>query len=421
MTSPNPFPIPKRNSSKRHGSDKLSLEAYDERVRRASKSLMLKGSFYSAYWKNSAAFNKLKRQRVSLKKNISFQSFKSKGGQDKQAWEQIEEVQELQIEESSIKILEDVAVNMDERLDERDPKMLEDGFWMKIFTSNPRGFDIKQASEGPRDPNIQHNFRESLLDIYNARHPDPLYDIVFWCPIERRYLEWVVAGHIFARAHGQKAMSVIFGDEAENELHSVNNGIIWSQSVEHRFEKGCLALVPLAKNSSTEAMLECLNRHPKKYQVKVLQPDYKLMKHPYSAPGDSVLKQWKDDDGQEVEFKSDHRPRSRYLYYTYCKQILVYSMTHTPKNSAETLRNELRNQYWGTRGRYIKARKLRVFISHMGHEYEELMNGAMEDEDEKEGLDDSTALLAASIEALATVEKSLEKDWESDSEGEIDD
>lgn len=55
---------------------------------------------------------------------------------------------------------------------------------------------------------------------------------------------------------------------------------------------------------------------------------------------------------------------------------------HVDGKSDQILRDELGKRYWVTRRAFMKKAMLLAFVEEMGHEYEELLEGAA---DEKEG------------------------------------
>lgn len=71
-------------------------------------------------------------------------------------------------------------------------------------------------------------------------------------------------------------------------------------------------------------------------------------------------------------FRSDFRPLARYLYFRYCGAILQRSW-HNEKPTV-ALKDQVGKQWWGTPGR----RNMVLAFEEMGHEYEALLEGAMD-------------------------------------------
>lgn len=66
------------------------------------------------------------------------------------------------------------------------------------------------------------------------------------------------------------------------------------------------------------------------------------------------------------------------------------------KKTRSALRDELGKRFWGTPGRYMNRNMLLAFVEDMGHEYEELVQEAMEqtEGDEEEGPVETTLAAA---------------------------
>lgn len=71
-------------------------------------------------------------------------------------------------------------------------------------------------------------------------------------------------------------------------------------------------------------------------------------------------------------FRSDFRPLARYLYFRYCGAILRRSW-HNEKPTV-ALKDQVGKRWWGTPGR----RNMVLAFEEMGHEYEALLEGAMD-------------------------------------------
>lgn len=169
-------------------------------------------------------------------------------------------------------------------------------------------------------------------------------------------------------------MDAIFGNNATPELFSPYNGILMSTLAELFFDKGYYVIVPQA--SAAPSLQEIQDWHrvePKNYQIRVLEPDTREMNQLIGETD----RRWRDLDGQKVSFRGDFRPRARYLYFTYCMAILRKSWNKDKPSTA--LSDELGKPYWGTAGRYIKKNMLQRFVQELGHEYDELLEGAMSD------------------------------------------
>lgn len=180
-------------------------------------------------------------------------------------------------------------------------------------------------------------------------------------------------------------MDAIFGKNATPELFSPYNGILMSTLAELFFDKGYYVIVPQV--SAAPSLPDIQDWHqvePKNYQIRVLEPDTREMNQLIGETD----RRWRDLDGQKFSFRGDFRPRARYLYFTYCMAILRKFWNKDKPSTA--LSDELGKPYWGTAGRYIIKNMLQGFVQelgHDGHEYDELLEGAMSDcSNDEEGL-----------------------------------
>ena len=84
----------------------------------------------------------------------------------------------------------------------------------------------------------------------------------------------------------------------------------------------------------------------------------KMMKG--SIRGTNPKIKWTDLDGRELQFRSDHRPRARYLYYSYCVSMLQRS--HHQGHYETVLQDHLGRKFWGTPGAYLQQTYLLAFV-----------------------------------------------------------
>jgi hypothetical protein len=285
--------------------------------------------------------------------------------------------------------------------------------FMELFTTSKIGLGIINTGRGTRDSSAQSNFRAECIKVYNSSNPDPKRKF-FWCPILKT---WVLglhttAAHLFAYMHGQDVMDLVFGVMKNPELFSPLNGLIVSQHVEAKFDRGFMVIVPRLPNHPTLAQIASWNNsEPKEYKIRILD-----LNHPEA---DEVIRPesdqtWKDLDGTNVEFRSSFRPRARYLYFHYCIQILRRAW-RVDKKAAEQMKNEFGKGYWGTIGPYLPESMLRAFIEELGHEYEELLAGAVDDK-AMANPEDSNILIAVASSQIKASRPWRPKDEESDGE-----
>lgn len=111
---------------------------------------------------------------------------------------------------------------------------------MKMFTSSHIRLHILRSGEVKRDLAKQARFRNDLIAKVDGRHPQ--CGDMLWCIVLGKYFpfENMVALHLFPRHHGQELMIAIFSPDAKEKLFYPNNGILVSNGIEKRLEKGLL-------------------------------------------------------------------------------------------------------------------------------------------------------------------------------------
>lgn len=346
----------------------------------------------SRYWFQRIAIARQLQHRNEINRKISLREFQSKTGSDEQEWLKTSKAKEF-IEEMRSQMLDEKLCRKQAHRLQLEPGKEDKTFrrvFMKFFTTSKRGLGIMGTGAGKRESSVQGNFRAALLEVSRSRHPDPARQTI-WCPIISSYIDMhaTTAAHIFAFHHGQDTMEAIFGPSETPELFSPLNGILMSSAAESRFDKGYFVIVPrTSPNPSRAEVQDWHNWEPKEYQIRVLEPDVKEMNLFISTYSN---KKWKELDGQPVTFKSSFRPRARYLYFHYCVTILRRSWVKDQPSVA--LRDELGRLYWGTPGRFMRKNMLLAFVEELGHDYEALLDGAIEEADEPAAVE--TALAAA--------------------------
>lgn len=132
-------------------------------------------------------------------------------------------------------------------------------------------------------------------------------------------------------------------------------------------------------------------------------------------------KHWHKLDGQQVTFKSDFRPRARYLYWQFAVSLLRKAL-QTQHRENNPLTEEFGKQFWGTRGRWIKQKHLLGFTEYLGHavEFENLMEAAIEPDNEEDKGPDAGGVIVA-CNQLREVRRNNAKGWEPDEVEDTDD
>ena len=257
---------------------------------------------------------------------------------------------------------------------------------------------MTQTGMGQRDQTDQEDFRTELIRVSNSMHPRPATDM-YWCPITCTWYNsyGVKAAQIFAYHHGQPMMSAIFGKDANNELFSINNGVLMCRDAEERFDQGYFVIVPdVSDNPSQEEIERWNTSNPREYRIKVLDPSHQKMKKIINLSE----KTWNDLDGQPITFRSNQRPRARYLYFHYVVSVLRRSWHEN--QHWNLFKKELGRKVWATQGRYLKKAMLLGFASEVGHDVmDAYMNGCADPSTDVQELDE-TALVAANDQIRLT-------------------
>lgn len=440
MFQPRHPPIPDRTSSKRAfdqsiESDSQQKQSIEKEIQSRRKKIKARGSFDAKYWAEHKEVNELELQRHELVRKISLNQFLKSGGEETD-WDSEDKAMTLREEEAGLMIKDRVLREHVERMtfSHTDTDRVHRKWLMEMLTSMPvhkGGLGMGDTvGQGPRDNSAQSLFRSKLQVVYNSRHPDEEIE-EHWCPIAGSWVHQDVirAAHIFPYSAGQTAMDELFGRDANDreDLFEPENGMMMSVDAEKRIANGCIILVPDVPNDATAMVYDqCTRAKIKNYKLRVLRPKDKCMRT--ALPGirtDKELrgdrKHWHELDGQQVTFKSDFRPRARYLYWQFAVSLLrkVLQTQHRENNP---LTEEFGKQFWGTRGRWIKQKHLLGFTEYLGHavELENLMEAAIEPDNEEDKGPDAEGVIVA-CNQLREVRRNNAKGWKRDEEDTDDD
>lgn len=347
------------------------------------------------------AAKKVKLHQLQLKKSRDI--FK---GTDAE-WELLPEVEKYKAKERDARNGVKLWKKQLERLQKSSETHPHFTSFLTTFIASPLGWEIKKLSFGERDKTVQSYFRKALVEACNPIHPQNPNEM--WCPATQRWqnAKMVKAAHIFPSRHGGAIMTSIFG--TKDELFDVKNGLLLSEDIEECFDHGYLAFVPVVEDiQSDEETMQWL-KGSRAYKIKVFKPEAKAMTYPITQGALKNLT-FGQLDGHELVFKSDHRPRARYLYfhYLYCwYKTLLDSPNIASKE--KSIREELGKPYWGTHGRYIGERFLRGFCEEMGVDFEKIEGHALSIED-KGTMTDIGLSTFFDAQAAAAGEKSEDED-----------
>ena len=325
----------------------------------------------------------------------------------------------MQIEAFAMEKQRDLFSQQAKRLDAH-PTDLESSLrrsFMRFFTTSKLGLGILGSSAGKRNSRLQSDFRKKVIAYYGSSNGQTIEEL--WCPIVGADLPSVFtcAAHIFGYMNGQETMTAIFGETDEPELWSPRNGMLVSSQAEAAFNKGFLAIVPNVSDQASLAEISLWsNSEPKEYKLKIIDPTHPYAKEGiFRGKGERKLT-WLDLDNRKVLFQNANRPRARYLYYHYCIQVLRRAWNM--QMQGDVLKDELKKHFWGTPGRYIRYNMLRAFVEELGHEYEQLLEAAMEDLDDATNHQSDPTLLGA---AINQIERSVAPEEDEEDEEDDDD
>lgn len=289
--------------------------------------------------------------------------------------------------------------------------------FMQLFTTSKLGLGVTTIGAGKRKRSDQLAFRQSLIKSYAVQHQKQPW---LWCPVLKCWAEKgaVTAAHLFPYMHGQNMMTRIFGSTAKDDLFAPVNGIMIASAVESVFDKGFMAIVPRLPNDLSAAESSLWNNSsPKEYEIRIL--DYNsphIDEEPRQGTGT-----WRELDGTHVEFLNDFRPRARYVYFQYCIQVLrlAWKQQQEGKQGQKSLVTQLGAGFGGTPGKYLPRNMLLAFVEELGHDYEPLLQGALDDEPPVMDENSEALLAAAANQVKSTAEERVngnDDDSESDSD-----
>ena len=427
-----PFSATQRQFDYYTETDRFRVLDLDVIIKQSKSNLKPKMSWNFEYYNRVAETTALEVERHHLHTKKSVQNFfENKNTANWQDWDNSEEAGKLKEIESCLTLKEKLYTNeARKRKINDDEDMANDPptskrmrrYFMDLWTSSKSGGKASQqdSAQGQRDKKIQANFRKALIDACLPKHEEFPKRKQFWCPVLGGYLpaEDVRAAHIFPYEQGQIAMEAMFGDGNGKvpQLFGIDNGLLLSKQAGKNISDGKIVIVPDVADNPTLAEIDQWQLiEPKEYKIRLVNmADKDLDTY---LPCDSATRTWRDLNGVRVQFSSNHRPRARYLYWQYCETILRLSW-HAPKVSREdALKKNHGKGYWGTRGSFLSRATLLALIEELGHEYEHLMIGAAENEQDQKSDPTGLIVLNDGLEAkLGIGQSDLDDEVESDEE-----
>lgn len=371
------------------------------------------------FWTDREEAASLRVEQVGIQRKISIQRFLSSGIQG--PWESSEDARKLKEQSEVFKLEHTLVKKQSQKLQKspRDPlyQSMKAGMaFVKLYISSPKGLGLKVKGT-ERDNSVQSNFRRELIQSYNVAHPDSDRGAL-WCAVTKRWVEVeaTTAAHIFAYHNGEDTMDAIYGPEpAGSELFSSLNGLILSTTAEQRFDKGQFVIVPaLSDNATADQVEDWQNSTTKDYKIRVVDAEAANMRM-FISP--ESPKRWVDLDNETVEFRGDFRPRARYLYFHFVCSMIRRAWNKEKKE--RVLVDQLGKKFWGTPGPYMRQAMLKAFVTEVGHDFEDLLEGTEHSKDEDQEQDD-TALAAAAEQIYFSNQRESSENLDSDSDSDSD-
>ncbi|QDS70926.1 hypothetical protein FKW77_006679 [Venturia effusa] len=401
------------------------LQATTNDLNNQKKRLKPQSSFDEQYWTKAAQVGETKQQITQLKHQISVATFQSENqGASIDEYFESEDGKNFLVRLKAEEIETNNYKKQAERMKSSGSEMKQQSqAFLKFFLTSSLGLQLKGPTAGDRDTRDQSQFRAAMIEAYNLRNPNPKLAKI-WCPFLG---DWVLAqemqaSHIFPYRYGQDTMSAIFGEDANGELFSYNNGLMLHQNVEKYFEKGLFCIVPKINDPRDVAEVQKWDQDlVKEYMVRIIDN-----KHPYidQEVASFCGKTWRQMDGMKLRFRNNERPRARYLYFHMVCMLLQHTWNKDKKGAVPaTMKDQLGNVFWGSRGKYMKQSMILAFIDQMGHDYDQLLENATPDKQQEE---EEIALAVASDLLLSAAKHDLgeteeEEDEEEEEEEEYDD
>jgi hypothetical protein len=276
---------------------------------------------------------------------------------------------------------------------------VENFFQYKLETPTP-------AIGGQRPKDEARALRKKAIEVYAVHNPGSAdyYDII---TAVNHPDDSIITSHIFPKKFGLVDMTAFFG--RGDELHSVRNVMMMSKAAERRFDKYLFCIVP-TYTRNLAGILNWKRAKPTEYKIKVMEPKSSLMQEKVFGLGDT---KWVDLDGKILEWKSDARPRRRYLWFHYaCAQVKLGRL-----DDKGDLPNRREEVYWGTMGKWFKSTLLAGVAEALGNQWEEIAESFDVDDEDESGQNnarDYSLGMAMNAAVMGSTDETNEDDNEDD-------
>ena len=382
--------------------DAEEIAELEKSLDQGHKKLKAKGSLGVDFWSQNKAIVETKMRWNNLKRKQSVNDFVAQGGKEV-VWNEEQQAEIFREEKRSLELRLRVIEKQINRLVapvDNGVTTISRRWFMELLNSAPiykGGMGAGNTSaQGRRPAERQSYFRKALIEVCRSAG-GPGGDEL-WCPVLGEYLErnTMKAAHIFPYAAGQEAMDNLFGRKnGRSELFEPENGLMLHMSVEVNIELGFMAIVPNIPDEPTKEERAAWSfSKVKSYKLEIINENakghVKLMPFGFNDENGERL-WWKSQHGRVLQFKSDFRPRARYLWWQSALSHLrkVWRYLEEKREPDLKMRNKF---FWGTKGSCIRKGPLFAIAEEVGVPLESLLDAAMdgdeENDDRQEEIDD---------------------------------
>ena len=376
------------------GKDAQEIVELEKSLAQSHKRLKAKGSFGVDFWSQNKVLIETEIRWNSLKRKQSVHDFVARGGK-KILWKEEQQAGILREEKHSL----DLRLRCIEQQIDRLAASVDNGtttitrrWFIKLLNTAPvfkGGIGAGNTSgQDPRPGHLQSCFRKRLIEAGGSA--GGAQGVELWCPVLGDYIapQAIVAAHIFPYSAGQEAMDNLFGRvNGRSEMFEPENGLMLSREAETNIALGFMAIVPNLPDEPTKQEQAAWNQaRVKSYKLEIINEKVKgcvpRMPPGYNDSNGNRL-WWKSQHGGVLQFKSDFRPRTRYLWW----QWAVSHLRKIWRDLEEKKRPDLKllnRPFWGTIGSYIRKRPLFTLAEEVGAPFESLMDAVIDGEEGSE-------------------------------------
>ena len=407
-----------------------SIPKVRDEIDRQQKRLKPSTSFDSTFWSTNINIAQLQQDRAAMESRLGFLEL-AKGNRQmtEEEWESADAAQKLKQQYLGYSQKETITTRQVTRLEKRAGQFRDTFFW--LFTSAKTGLNIS-TGVGTRDSSAQSNFVAAMRQAYCPSEDE----MARWDPVlgERIHAGISSAAHLYPWRQVD-SMDAIFGKGSRDEIFSPLNGLFLHTDIEKALDYGFIAIVPDTELEPRNPLqpLDDLAERQQRIKDWESQPvkDYKVVVIDAKRKEVSTRKVLNHGEliplsalhGRRLQFKTDFRPRARYVWWTFLSAVLQAGW-RAGKGGTNPVESEVRKtvRYWGSRGPYVKKNMLLGFVEELGQDVDSILeNSIVEEEDGPEESDPHGVAIATSeIIRKAEVQEKTEEDSDEDEDGDYD-